>query len=321
MVRAARGWVRAAAHGLVGWRRRPYGLMSLKMLRETPREAREAAIRRLCSAVPMTGGVVLCRVLGRYKMLVDEGDFGLAPHLLLEGCWESWVTEVVLDCARPGMVAVDVGANLGYFTLLLAECVGAAGHVHAFEPNPRMLELAGRSAALNGLRGQITLHGSPLGARDGAAVRLIVPANAPMNAHLAAAAEDDPMALRTSTLDGLLGAGRVDLVKIDAEGAEYAIWRGMQEIVGRGEAMTILLEFTPERIVDPAGFLAELAAAGFGLSRIDQRDGVMAVTAAEVLAGAGDLDQMLLLRRGGPARGRWPFGTGGGRGAGGSGAG
>jgi FkbM family methyltransferase len=272
--------------------------MSLKMLRSIPREAREAAIRRLCRTVPMAGGVILCRVLGRYKMLVDDRDHGLAPHLMLDGVWESWITEVVLARLRPGMVAVDAGSNLGYFTLLMADCVGEDGHVHAFEPNPRMAELAQRSAAMNGLEARITLHAHPLGARSGDPVRLIVPDNQPMNAHLAPAAADDPGApLRTVSLDDALAGGRVDLVKIDAEGAEYAIWRGMQAIVARNEPMVILLEFTPERIPDPAGLLAELSAAGFGLARIDPRHGVVPVSTSEVLNAPASVDQMLAFTR------------------------
>ncbi len=298
LARNAAAWLQAALHPLRSWRRQPYGLMSLKMLRNTPREAREAAIRRLCTSVPLAGGVVLCRVLGRYKMLVDNQDFGLAPHLMLEGVWENWVTEVMLTHLRPGMVAVDAGANLGYFTLLMADCVGDAGHVHAFEPNPRMRDLAQCSAAMNGLEARITLHANPLGARSGEPVTLKIPSNQPMNAHLAPAAPDDPGApLQTITLDDALAGGRIDLVKIDAEGAEYAIWRGMQAIVARGEPMTILLEFTPERIADPAGFLAELAAAGFDLARIDPRHGVVPASPQAVLEAPAKVDQMLALTR------------------------
>jgi FkbM family methyltransferase len=296
-VRRATAWLHLAFHALLGWRWQPPGLLSLKMLRNIPREAREAAIRRLCATVPMAGGIILCRVLGRYKMLVDDTDLGLGPHLMLEGFWESWVTEVVLAYARPGMVAVDAGANVGYFTLLMADCAGDHGHVHAFEPNPRMRDLAQRSAAMNGLDRRITMHAGPLGARSGEQVRLIIPDNQPMNAHLAPAAMDDPEALQTIALDDALACGRVDLVKIDAEGAEYAIWRGMQAIVARGEPMTILLEFTPERIADPAGFLAELAAAGFGLARIDPRHGVVPVSAQAVLDAPASVDQMLALTR------------------------
>ncbi len=298
IIRTAAAWLRATLDPLLGWRRRPHGIMSLKMLRSIPREAREAGIRRLCTTVPMAGGVILCRVLGRYKMLVDDRDDGLAPHLMLDGVWENWTTEVILARLGPGMVAVDVGANLGYFTLLMADCVGEGGHVHAFEPNPRMADLARRSAAMNGLGDRITLHANPVGARHGERVRLIVPDNQPMNAHLAPAAADMPEApLHTVTLDDALAGSRVDLVKIDAEGAEYAIWRGMQAIVARNEPLTILLEFTPDRIADPAGFLAELSAAGFGLARIDARRGIVPVATAAVLGAPASVDQMLAFTR------------------------
>ena len=61
--------------------------------------------------------------------------------------------------------------------------------------------------------------------------------------------------------------------------------------------MTILLEFTSERIPDPAGFLAELSAAGFGLARIDPRHGVLPASTREVLTAPASVDQMLAFTR------------------------
>ena len=49
-----------------------------------------------------------------------------------------WLTEAVEAALKPGMVAIDVGANVGYFSMLMAERVGSAGRVQAFEPNPSM---------------------------------------------------------------------------------------------------------------------------------------------------------------------------------------
>jgi hypothetical protein len=92
----------------------------------------------------------LCRVLGRHKMYVDLRDTGFAPHLMFEGYWEYWITEFIWRNAKPGQVALDVGANHGYYTLLLADLVGPNGKVHAFEPNPRLAELLGQNIALNG---------------------------------------------------------------------------------------------------------------------------------------------------------------------------
>jgi FkbM family methyltransferase len=280
-----------------------HNVMTLKTLSEMPREAAEAAIRRLCATVPMADGMTLCRVLGRYKMFADNADFGLSPHLMLDGFWEMWVTDAMLRSVRPGMVAVDVGANLGYFTFLLAEIVAPEGRVHAFEPNPRSLRLLARSVPLNTGGDRITLHPQPLGARSGEAVRLVIPPGEPKNAHLSnipptgQPGEAESHELLTVSLDDAMGEERVDFVKIDAEGAERQIWEGMQRIVARGQPMTIFLEFAADRYTAPDTFLAEFAAHGFRLARIDRRAGIVGVTERDVLSEPGHLDQMLALSR------------------------
>jgi FkbM family methyltransferase len=280
-----------------------YRQMTPKLLRDMPREDAEAAVRRLCMAVPMADGMVLCRVLGRYKLFVDSADFGLAPHLILDGFWESWVTEAMLRTVVPGMVAVDIGAHVGYYTFLLADLVGPGGHVHAFEPNPNTMRLLARSMDLNTTPDLLTLHAAPLTARSGEPVRLVVPRGEPKNAHISVQqAQDLPDGaqaydLTSAALDDVLGEQRVDFIKIDAEGAERDIWQGMGRILARGEKLTIFLEFASDRYAAPEHFLAEIAAGGFRLARIDQRDGIVPVTAAEVLAAPGDVDQMLALSR------------------------
>src|SRR5918912_920802 len=96
-----------------------------------------------CMAVPVDPITALCRVLGRYKMYVDLRDTGFVPHLMFEGYWEYWITDFMWRNLGPGQVALDVGANHGYYTVLMSDLVGAQGMVRAFEPNPRLVELLG----------------------------------------------------------------------------------------------------------------------------------------------------------------------------------
>ncbi len=276
--------------------------LTLETLRDAPKHVAAAAIRRLCAAVPMSDGMTLCRALGRYKLFVDNSDFGLSPHLMLDGFWEMWVTSGILNLVKSGMIAVDIGANLGYFTLLLADIVGDKGHVHAFEPNPRMMTLLDRSIALNGFTDRVSRYASPLGAADGEAVTLVVPEGEPKNAHLSRTPVATPdstvrIDLRSTSLDHIIGDQRVDFIKIDAEGAERDIWRGMERILARNENLTIFLEFTAERYDAPDVFLREIANAGFALSRIDERDGLVPASHPEILHAPAHVDQMLALVR------------------------
>jgi hypothetical protein len=91
-----------------------YGRRDVFTLAELPRRGNrrevEAIIREHCQPVPMPDGTLLCRVLARYKMQLDGRDGGLAPHLLLDGFWEWWITEFVCRNLERGEVTLDVGA-------------------------------------------------------------------------------------------------------------------------------------------------------------------------------------------------------------------
>lgn len=157
-------------------------------LLSAPRSDNEAVLRSLCRSVYLGNDTALCRVLGRYKMYVDTRDVSISSHLMLEGYWEMWVTEAMMRHVRPGMTVLDIGANLGYFTMLLADLVGPAGRVLAFEPNPEMAGRLRRSIGLNGFAPTTTLHEVALGASDGVML-LEVNEDMPGGAHLVAMPE------------------------------------------------------------------------------------------------------------------------------------
>src|SRR5262245_48042061 len=95
----------------------------------------ESTSRQLAQAVPYGDHRVLCRLLGEYLAFVDDRDLMLGPRLALDGFWESWVTRAVAHHIYGGNWCIDVGANYGYFTLLIAGLVGREGRVVACEPN------------------------------------------------------------------------------------------------------------------------------------------------------------------------------------------
>jgi FkbM family methyltransferase len=266
-------------------------------LQTAPRHLNEAAIRALCRSVYLGGGVAVCRVLGRYRMFVDTNDIGLSTLLLLDGFWEIWVTEAMLSLVRPGMTAIDVGANLGYFTMLLGDLVGDEGRTIAVEPNPHLASLLRRSVSINGYAARTALHESALGDRPGNA-GLIIPAGEPKNAYLAPVGMAGGVNVPVRRLDEIEGALDADFIKIDVEGAEEAVWRGMAGILARNRPLTIVLEFTPGRYADPARFLDEILASGFDLRIIDHQAGIVPISRSEVLAAPPAVDQMLVLMRG-----------------------
>lgn len=262
-----------------------------------PRWQTEAIVRSLCYNAFVGNKTALCRVLGRFQMFVDTTDVGLGTHLLTHGGWEMWHTEALVELLKPGMTAVDVGANVGYFTLLMAELVGPEGRVHAIEPNAGIAALLRRSIDVNGFGARTTVHELALGDAT-EQVALVVPAHEPKNAYVVPAvgrrSETRVASQRFDAMPELLTA---DLIKIDVEGSEERVWQGMRGLLGSGRPLTIILEVKLERYADAPGFVDELDRHGFSLSVIDPADGIVPIDRAGLLARRHDEDQLVVLRR------------------------
>lgn len=256
-------------------------MFGLQQIARLMRAEMEEEVTRRAQVVPMGDGVVLARVLGRYKMYLRTDDVGFAAHVMLDGFWESWLTQFFARYIKPGMAVADVGANFGYYTCLFADAVGPTGRVVAFEPVATTAALLRRTLHLNGFDGYTALHEVALGDRDGSG-RMLVPSGEPKNAMIVSNDVPDTIVVPMATLDRVCAdLPRLDLVKIDAEGAEQAIFNGMQSVLRKRPA--ILLEFNAGRYVDAAGFLARLCAYA-GSMKVVGFDGNLApITASTVL--------------------------------------
>ena len=149
---------------------------------------------------------------------------GGQPGYLL-GASEPDLQAVLVDRVHPGDVVYDVGANVGYFTLLAARLATPAGHVYAFEPIVANIRSLRRNLELNDVR-HATVVESAVG-DDCAPVRMSLGAtNA--DSHLA---EDGPQLVPSTTVDVFVCAGHrpPTLVKIDVEGAENLVLKGMRD--------------------------------------------------------------------------------------------
>lgn len=241
-----------------------------------------------CTHMICPDNTVLCKVLGKYLMWVDANDEGLAPHLVLQGYWEIWVTEALARHTRPNSIAMDIGANVGYFTMLMADAVGENGKVYAFEPNNRLTKLVQKSANINGFRTRVTVSSTALSDRDNAAAEFAIPKSDPKNAGLITReqpkhayeqqhAEIDFVTCAQTSVDAL-GLANVGMVKIDVEGAEYSVWRGMQETIRRSPDMIIVMEVNAQRGYDLNIFHDELLAMFSEVRHIDFDGGIKPLT-------------------------------------------
>ncbi|RAI45030.1 FkbM family methyltransferase [Rhodoplanes roseus] len=253
-------------------------------------------------------GIALTKTVYGHKMYVDTKS-QVGACYLMDGYWEEWVTRRLKDYVRPGMHAVDVGANMGFFTLMLCDLVGADGHVTAFEPWPPYHELLRRNLELNGFQGRSTLVNKAVS--DAAGSTDFFFENAYGTGSLSVGIRDFAAAhgvafgsaastVETVTIDDVLtdGARPVDFIKIDVDGAEPLVFKGMRTLLAQRRPLTVFCEFTPLILrsggLDPAAMLDELRGMGFSTSRITP-GGILPIQPLDALAET-DWIELLLVR-------------------------
>ncbi len=116
---------------------------------------------------------VLVRTASGTPLLAFADDLGVTPMLLADGDYDRPFTRFVASVLRRGDVAVDVGANIGVFTVPMALAVGETGRVIAYEPNPEVADLLGDNVYLNRNSGKLTAEVKvrPVAVGAGAAAR------------------------------------------------------------------------------------------------------------------------------------------------------
>lgn len=233
-----------------------------------------------------------------HRLYVDARDTSLRPSLVTGGYWEAGVTRTLLRLVRPGQHVVEVGANIGWHTVLLASTVGPTGKVTAFEANPRMVEFLQRNLAENDAGanvrvvplavvdrpGRVTLH--RLARQQGSSsIYPFGPADLAVWNDVAS-----PLEVDATSLDAFFAGtdATPDFVRIDAEGAEPAILAGMSGLLERTPHLQLVFEWLPSALRraghDPEAFLASLERQGFRLHVIGRRGRLSPATTAGLLA-------------------------------------
>lgn len=210
------------------------------------------ALRRLAGSwLALTGGDprnVACRRHGvRWRLDLDEG-VQLALYL---GVYERSTTRALARIARPDMVALDIGANIGAQALPLASRVGPRGRVIAIEPADSAMARLRDNCALNPeLESRVTLVHRALGAagdRPAETYFASWPLATAVNAHPVHQGQPERSTAAAATLDDLveeLGLARVDLIKLDVDGNELPVMHGASATLARHQPV-IVFELAP----------------------------------------------------------------------------
>jgi FkbM family methyltransferase len=221
------------------------------------------------------------------------------------GMLEPGTTAVLQSLLHSGSVMIDVGGHIGTLTLPAARRTGPTGRVIALEPAPRLAALLRRTMALNHID-WVDVHECAAGEAH-ATASFALSAKTGHNSLFPTRDTVQQIEVAVRTLDALVPPGtRIDVVKIDVEGAELQVWRGMQRILAENPDLAVLLEFGPEhllRVGTPiAAWLAEVTALGHTPWEIDEETGSVRPLRKEGLADVFSFN-ILLLRDPPEARG------------------
>lgn len=177
-----------------------------------------------------------------------------------EGCWDPHVEACIRRILCPGQTAIDAGANLGYMTAVMAQCVGPTGRVWAFEPVDETYELLELCRALNALD-HVALVPVALGATNGSTGIIYDRRHSGLATMHPKRVGGELQQVPLRSLDALVAVGQVTrpaLIKIDVEGHELDVLRGARATIAEASP-AIVFEFN-ERAATAAGWtLREVA--------------------------------------------------------------
>jgi FkbM family methyltransferase len=259
-------------------------------------QARTAPPRR--APIPL-GGEVMAWTPDGYLLLPAE-DPRLVAAMSEGGVLEHGTRSVLAALLPPGGTFLDVGAHVGTMTLPAARRVGERGRVFAVEPLPRLAALLRRNLALNDVSDRVSVSACAAGEAEGEGLLHL----GEVLGHSSLLPLDEPAAAGTVAVpvrrvDDVVPAGtRVDAVKIDAEGVELQVWRGMGRVLAESPRLAAVLEFGPSHLaragVSPEAWLGELEASGFASYTIDEATGACRPASASALAAAFSTNVLLL---------------------------
>ena len=191
-------------------------------------------------------------VFGNQMILGDKGP--LSMELSIYGIWEPIETDFVRNTIKNNEVVLDIGANIGYYTLILAKLVGDGGQVFCFEPEPNNFQKLKKNIEKNKYQ-NVVCENIAISNKNGE-IQLYLSERSigQHKIYNSDAVSEKSITVKTSSLDNYFKNNKlrekISFIKIDIEGAEFFVLDGMQTILKNNKKLKILLEFDPNQIKD-----------------------------------------------------------------------
>lgn len=222
-------------------------------------------------------------------IFVDPLDEQLTPSIVAYGLWEIWIERVIRRLLKPGDRVIEVGANVGYYTLIMGALIGPSGRLDAFEANPQMARLLRRSASCSGRGGSVTVHEQIVADRSGVMQLYVSDRNGGAGNLVEHGWNigDDTHVVECEAvrLDDLFEGQTIDFIRIDTEGAELLILNGALGLLRRSASIKLCIEWAVGMMGsrgDLPGLVAALDEMGFRFWRVEL-EGLTPLSLAELL--------------------------------------
>ncbi|MFA5793503.1 MAG: FkbM family methyltransferase [Candidatus Brocadiia bacterium] len=207
-----------------------------------------------------------------HKMFLDPYD---SLSLSMNGVYEPLETSIVKQYVKKGDIVLDIGANIGYYTLLFARLVGDEGKVYAFEPEPDNFELLKKNVEINKYENVVLIQKAV--SDVGGKIRLYLSGDNKGDNRIFDSDDNRPyIDVDMVSLSDYFSdyKGKVDFVKMDIQGAEGRVVKGMINLLNNNRQIKIISEFWPEGLdragTKPEEYLMTLESFGFKLNIIDE---------------------------------------------------
>ncbi|HEY1209752.1 MAG TPA: FkbM family methyltransferase [Terracidiphilus sp.] len=220
------------------------------------------------------------RLIGGGRMILDTNDH-LAQQIRCEESFEPEVRKAVERIASRGVNVIDIGANIGYYTILASKLIGSGNRVFSFEPQANIVAKLRRNVNLNDLH-NVDIFPFALADKSGTVVFNIPPDGKEAYGSMHANGRFDvikTVEVETKGLDEVLynlGNPKIGLIKMDAEGAELLILRGATQLLSSPGRPDLIIEAN-EANCEPFGYcvfdlLQLVHSYGYRLRQLDNED-------------------------------------------------
>jgi FkbM family methyltransferase len=194
-------------------------------------------------------------------------------YLILAEEYEPAETNLIKKYVKPGMTVFDLGANIGWFTMILSKIVGDTGHVYSFEPDPDYFLTLKENIKLNHLENVSIFE---MGVSNYSGIT-----NFSLNEEFGTLVIDDKqkensVKISTTTMDEfcLKNHIKIDFMKMDVEGSEPLVFEGMEECLRHNPDLKIIMEFHPDAMrgvgQSPQKYLEKIKKSGFKINQIHE---------------------------------------------------